>query len=229
MRKPRIIRQMLGGVLLGLVGMGGLAQVGLAQVQRSPSITQGRSFLEWCQDQAQLSPAQRQTMQALLTQAGTPDCTQAATVLENFPGVLILINQGLTDLSPLGSLPNLKGLDLSFNQVRDLSPLAGLTQLQFLLLGGNHVEDVAPLAGMTQLGYLVLDQNRIQDLSPLAGLASLNRPGTLQATNNPIVQKQCPLAPTTVCIFSDDGADGFALAQTLLDQGDFASALEGCW
>jgi tetratricopeptide (TPR) repeat protein len=202
---------------LGLIGTIGL---------QSPTLAQERSFLEWCQERDRLPEAQQVTVNALLAQVGasggTVDCAQATPLLENYPGVLVLINQGLTDLSPLSSLPNLKGLDLSFNQVRDLKPLQGLTQLQFLLLAGNQVEDVSPLAGMTQMGYLVLDNNRIGDLSPLVTLTRLN---SLQAMANPLGQKVCPVEPTTVCIFSDEGADRFAAGENFFEQGQFQAAL----
>ncbi|MEY2978832.1 MAG: hypothetical protein RLZZ435_2971 [Cyanobacteriota bacterium] len=200
------------GISLGLLGSLCLSV---------PALAQGRSFQTWCQERDRLSEAQQLTVEALLAQAGTTDCGPASQLLENYPGVLVLINQGLTDITPLSSLPNLKGLDLSFNQVRDLRPLQGLTQLQFLLLAGNQVTDVSPLAGMTQMGYLVLDNNRIENLSPLATLTNLN---SLQAMANPLRQKVCPVEPTTTCIFSDDGADRFAAGEDFFDQGQFQAA-----
>jgi len=217
----RTIRNTIASVILSLVSTGFWA---LPSVAQDVTRTEKRSFLSWCQERDRLSEAQRSTVNALLAQVGTTDCAQATPLLENYNGVLVLINQGLTDIAPLSSLPNLKGLDLSFNQVRDVRPLAGLTQLQFLLLAGNQIEDVSPLAGMTQAGYVVLDNNRITDLSPLATLTSLS---SLQAMNNPLNRKQCPVNPTTVCIFSDDGADRFAAAEDAFQQGQFQTALEG--
>lgn len=208
-------------LILSIVAMGGWSRPSQGQ-DLVP--TGKRSFLSWCQERDRLSEAQRSTVNALLAQVGTTDCAQATPLLENYSGVLVLINQGLTDIAPLSSLPNLKGLDLSFNQVQDLRPLAGLTQLQFLLLAGNEIEDVSPLAGMTQAGYVVLDNNRIKDLSPLATLTSLS---SLQAMNNPLNRKDCPVNPTTICIFSDDGADRFAAAEDAFQQGQFQTAFEG--
>ena len=49
----------------------------------------------------------------------------------------------------------------------DLSGLAGLAQLRRLSLAGNDISDLAPLSGLSQLEYLNLADNNIQDISPL--------------------------------------------------------------
>ncbi len=179
-------------------------------------------FAEWCLNQTRLSPAQQQTVQVLLQQAHTQDCQQAEQALLKMPQ-LSLGNRQIKDVSPLASLPHLTSLDLSFNQISDITPLANLTQLTFLLLAGNQITDVTPLAKLTQLTYLVLEKNQIREISSLSGLTRLRN---LIVLTNPLATKNCPLRPATICIFSNDGQDLYAQAESQYQQGDFQAALK---
>ena len=87
--------------------------------------------------------------------------------------VLYLLDNSISDLSPLAGLTNLTYLHLGENSISDLSPLAGLTNLTSLTLGENSISDLSPLAGLTNLTTLHLYENSISDLSPLAGLTNL--------------------------------------------------------
>ncbi len=83
------------------------------------------------------------------------------------------VSESLTNLTPLQGLSLIK-LDLSGTNVSDLSPLQGMP-LEELNLSGSKVTDLAPLKGMP-LKRLNLRGNAVADLSPLAGmpLESLN-------------------------------------------------------
>lgn len=69
---------------------------------------------------------------------------------------LSLMNNKLTDITPLARLGGLDILNLSGNRIRDLSPLAGLTDLRTLYLDGNPVEDLSPLYDLHNLAVLSL-------------------------------------------------------------------------
>jgi hypothetical protein len=101
---------------------------------------------------------------------------------------------GLTDISPLAQLTQLKGLELNDNQIQDISPLAQLTQLTTLDLEGNEIQDISPLAHLTQVKGLFLGINQIQDISPLAQLTQLTRLGL----NHNQIQDISPLAQLTL-------------------------------
>lgn len=178
-------------------------------------------FGDWCLTQKTRSQAQQHTIQILLEQAKTQDCQKAEQILSNTPQ-LNLGNRQIQDISPLSTLPNLTSLDLSFNQITDLKPLAKLTRLNFLLLAGNQIRDVKSLSSLTRLTYLVLEKNQIQEVSPLASLTQLR---TLILLANPIATKHCPVRPATICIFSNDGEDLYAQAETQYQQGRFQLAL----
>jgi len=82
--------------------------------------------------------------------------------------------KGISDISPLSELPQLKSLFLADNQITDLSPLADHTQLLSLTLDGNEqLRDLDPLTKMENLRLLYLDRNHVADLSPLASLTKL--------------------------------------------------------
>jgi internalin A len=110
---------------------------------------------------------------------------------------LYLIDNQISDLSPLKELHNLTGLSLSGNQISDLSPLKELHNLTGLSLSGNQISDLSPLkelhnltslnlgCGKTKyptshplkelhnLTGLSLSGNQISDLSPLKELHNL--------------------------------------------------------
>ena len=65
----------------------------------------------------------------------------------------------------------LEELALAGNGITDITPLANLTQLRLLNLENNSIVDVRPLAGLTQLKSLTIHRNRITDHSPLDALS----------------------------------------------------------
>ena len=83
---------------------------------------------------------------------------------------LYLAGNGVTNWSPLLSLPQLQTLDLGYSSLRDLSLLLVLTNLTSLTVDGNPVTNLAQLAGLPNLTSL-----SAQSCSPgnLAGIAAL--------------------------------------------------------
>ncbi|MDE0659924.1 MAG: leucine-rich repeat domain-containing protein [Gammaproteobacteria bacterium] len=95
---------------------------------------------------------------------------EAATGLET----LLLFDNAVADLTPLGHLGDLHDLFLDRNGLDKLDGLAPLTGLTTLSLTGNPVRDLAPLADLTALTRLWLDETGVLELEPLAGLTALN-------------------------------------------------------
>lgn len=81
--------------------------------------------------------------------------------------VLLLDDNELTSLAPLGSLTNLYALTLAHNRISDISPLGEMKGMELLDLHHNQVRDLTPLKGMDNLFILDVSENRISDLSPL--------------------------------------------------------------
>jgi hypothetical protein len=74
------------------------------------------------------------------------------------------------------TLTNLTSLSLRLNQISDIKPLSNLTKLTTLKLSGNEISDIKPLSTLTNLTFLSL-------------------------SGNPLVSKQCPLQPESICEF----------------------------
>jgi internalin A len=151
-----------------------------------------KSFAQWCQEKASVSPSRRLTIDVLLKEAGTNDCNIAERKLKSIRN-LYLASKKISDLDPLASLTNLETLQLHNNQIVDINPLAGLTNLKILYLSINKIVKIDPLASLTNLKDLALYNNQIIDIKSLAGLTDLN---TLVLMNNKIVDIK-PLASLT--------------------------------
>ena len=90
---------------------------------------------------------------------------------------LNLFNRGISDLTTLKEMPNLKELNLERNKISDLTPLSELTNLEQLFLYGNRIKDLSPLKNLQQLKGLKIGVNSINDISPLQGLTKLESLG----------------------------------------------------
>ncbi|MCL2096169.1 MAG: leucine-rich repeat domain-containing protein [Oscillospiraceae bacterium] len=86
---------------------------------------------------------------------------------------LYMRGNGIEDISPLKDLTNIRDLYLDSNQISDVSALSGLTSLNNLNLSDNGITDIEPLSGLTALKELYLSGNDIDDASPIFNLSSL--------------------------------------------------------
>lgn len=131
-----------------------------------------RTFRQWCEAQDSLSEDQRHTVAVLMTELGVEDCLLA----ERRASVVRLLNlsyQGLTDIEPLASWPQVTDLLLHNNAIQDLSPLAQMPQITRLSLSNNQVTDLTPLASLDRLRMLGLANNPLESLHGLESLAAL--------------------------------------------------------
>ena len=88
---------------------------------------------------------------------------------------LSLANCGISDISALGELKNLRCLNLNANRIGDITALSELTGLQVLLLNGNRIADAGPLSSLTQLTELDVGGNRIRTLDFVGNMDKLAR------------------------------------------------------
>jgi hypothetical protein len=93
-------------------------------------------------------------------------------------------NNGLSDLSQLKDLVNLKKLRAYNTRVADLSPLKNLINLQILDLSNTRVADLSPLNDLISLQRLYISNTRVADLLPILYLIK---------KKNPITLENCPL------------------------------------
>ena len=89
--------------------------------------------------------------------------------------VVCLVEQNISDLTPLTSLKRLSNLDLRHNPVTDLTPLSGMIQLKTVCLFGTRVEDLSPLAACPMLAEIDAGASNVTSLEALRGCAALRR------------------------------------------------------
>lgn len=98
----------------------------------------------------------------------------------------------LTDITGLSGLTGLTTLNLSDNAITDLSALTGMTKLSDLNLGTNTIASVAPLAACGQLQFLDISSNQITSIASLKNKQPLS---ALKASGNQITD----LSPLSGC------------------------------
>jgi Leucine-rich repeat (LRR) protein len=86
---------------------------------------------------------------------------------------LVLYGNQITDISPISGLRKLAKLDVRLNQISDISFISGIRNLTQLSLSHNQISDISPLSGLTSLRELDVGYNQISDISPLSDLTSL--------------------------------------------------------
>lgn len=87
---------------------------------------------------------------------------------------LYLKQDGITDISPLGSLVNLEQLDVSGNyEIADITAVKDMSKLQTLDFSINSVSDLTPAAGLGSLQRLNASDNQIASLPDMSAMASL--------------------------------------------------------
>lgn len=106
-----------------------------------------------------------------LTGAGISDLSPLSAMTEL--RTLKLGNNKISDFSGIARLAGLTTLELGANAITDIKPLDVMGNLTTLGLSGNKIVDISRLAGLTQLTSLYLTSNKINDFSALSGLTNL--------------------------------------------------------
>lgn len=92
-----------------------------------------------------------------------------------------LVNGGITDISLLSKMPNLKEVFLCDQKITDISPLKGLP-IENLYLSGNQISDFSVIETLEQLNVLFIVDNPVSilpDLSKLKRFVRLNLSGNI--------------------------------------------------
>lgn len=85
-----------------------------------------------------------------------------------------MVNGGITDLSVLTNLPNLKEVFLCNQKISDISPLQELP-IEGLYVCGNQIKDFSPVEKMQELSTLYLVDNPVGKMPQLSGCTKLTR------------------------------------------------------
>lgn len=86
---------------------------------------------------------------------------------------LVLIDNDVADVSPVGSLVNLNRLHIAHNPIKDLSPLATCLKIEELDIRGVPAVDLSVLERLPKLRELEISIDQVSALEKLESLASL--------------------------------------------------------
>ena len=109
-------------------------------------------------------------------------------------GLLILMSEDISDITPLAGMNSLDTLCLNENPIEDLSPVKNIPQLLSLYFRNAPVSNIQVLAEMEQLEEIILDGTQVTDLSPLDQLPNLQK---LRAEHLPLSQTEWETAFTS--------------------------------
>lgn len=189
-------------LLLASLTLGGALQNHVQATPIKATVAQSNSNIDTWMPDKNLQQAVQTTLGAKvpLTQANMSKLTQAnftSANISNLKGLeyatnlqrLDLTDNTITDVSPLGALPNLTALSLRLNDADNLPDLAALKNpnLQMLNLIGDYYGDqpakLAGLANLTKLSNLQMVSTHLTSIPRLAPNAPLT---TLDLSGNKI-------------------------------------------
>lgn len=85
-----------------------------------------------------------------------------------------MIHGGISDLSDLEMMPNLREVYIGAQQITDISPLENLEKLECVEFRCNEIEDLSPLENKKYLTHIGVSYNRITNIDPLTTCMALN-------------------------------------------------------
>ncbi len=86
---------------------------------------------------------------------------------------LYAVERGVTDLSGIQALTNLRYINLDYSRISSLAPISNLDKLNGLQVSGNSISSIAPIANLVGLQYVDLSYNPITNIAPLSGLTMI--------------------------------------------------------
>lgn len=116
-----------------------------------------------------------------LTNCGISNIS-ALSALSNLK-VLLLDDNSINDLTAVGKLPSLEELSLCRNAVTSLTAIGELKTLRILDVSYNSIETIAPIAKCTTLSELNVSDNKLTDIKAITSLVNLT---SLKAAKNSI-------------------------------------------
>ena len=94
-----------------------------------------------------------------------------------------VVFNGITDISALADLTEMRLLRIHLNAISDISPLANLTKLTHLRIYNSEIKDISALGDLDDLVLLWAHNNQIENISALSGNSGMQQ---LSLNNNAI-------------------------------------------
>ena len=159
-----------------------LASAGVA-VAETPA---RKTFLDYCKGQA--TPAEARVVELLRIEVGLTECAAAYAALQKRERIDLAMKD-ITTVAPLVGLDALVELNIAFNDIHDLAPMGTLRNLRTLNINSlrassldalrslklleelfviSAVKDIDVVADLPQLRVLNIEYAQVTDLSPLS-------------------------------------------------------------
>ena len=100
--------------------------------------------------------------------------------------MLLLKQDGISDISALRTLVNLEELNLYGNSISNIEAISDMTKLKKLTVEHNNVSDLSAVAGLESLEYINIAYNNVSGLPDLSNLKSVYY---LDANNNQLTDE----------------------------------------
>lgn len=113
-----------------------------------------------------------QLQKLLLKQNGIDDISSLGTLV-NLTQLDVSGNREISDVSAIANMKKLKQLNISNNKIQDISAVSELENLEFIELSGNQIQDLPDLSKLTNVYSLDISHNELTDISALADLKNL--------------------------------------------------------
>lgn len=126
----------------------------------------------------------------LLKQNGIDDISSLGTLV-NLTQLDVSGNRDITDVSVVENMKKLKRFNISNNKVSDISAISGLENLEFVEVSGNQIQELPDMSKLTNVYSLDISHNELTDISALAGLKNLRE---LNLRGNTAITDFKPLA-----------------------------------
>ncbi|HOQ33650.1 MAG TPA: leucine-rich repeat domain-containing protein, partial [Candidatus Hydrogenedens sp.] len=137
---------------------------------------------------------------------------QTKDIYEGDLVILTTLNAGsrnIQNLAGIYKIRNLQTLILWNNNITDISPLGSLFGLRFLNLGRNNISDITALRNLENLEQLFLWDNQIEDIQSLIQNTGLGTGDEIGLEGNPLPEsvlcEQIPLLEAKGCWVGYDG------------------------
>lgn len=130
-----------------------------------------KSFEEYCKSK-NLPEGQQVFVDAVLKNLNTADCAEPQKII-NESHELVLIQENLTDITPITGLESLHNVVLESNSIRDISPLSNLQSITRLQLAKNQIRDISPILKLKNLTNLNVSENMVTNIKGVSSLSFL--------------------------------------------------------
>jgi C1A family cysteine protease len=105
-----------------------------------------------------------------------------------------LINDQITDISPIANCTQITELNLNNNKITNLNGVENLKKLKTIYCEHNYIKDLRQLENCTSIDTINLEDNEIEDLTPIKTLSELKTDKAYLTISNNHINSDNPIS-----------------------------------